>query len=225
MDKIGIITYDIPHLKTEQIIHSFLYYNYDINIYALPFIIRNVRDVVFKHRPDQKEATHPKLIADNNSLNYYYCKDDSYIDDNCKYYIITGANILSKECIRNKIIINCHPGLIPSCRGLDSFKWSIYHMKPLGITLHIIDENIDSGKILSTMETNVYKDDTIQMLARRHYENEIFVLSNFKMFLNNPVFYEGKIIPDIPRKRMPKNKELEMINQFQEYVIYYSRKK
>ena len=71
-----------------------------------------------------------------------------------------GAGILSKECVENKKIINSHPGIIPASRGLDSFKWAIYENKPLGVSLHCIDKEVDSGEIISIIPTTVYKTET-----------------------------------------------------------------
>ena len=47
------------------------------------------------------------------------------------YCLITGAGILDKKIIGNKKILNIHPGIIPTTRGLDSFKWAIYNLNPL----------------------------------------------------------------------------------------------
>jgi phosphoribosylglycinamide formyltransferase-1 len=89
--------------------------------------------------------------------------------------------------VRGKKIINCHPGILPAVRGLDAFKWTIYEMKPLGVTLHYIDEEVDSGEIISVIPTPIFITDDLETLARRHYENEIYVLSNFEEYLNRPV--------------------------------------
>ena len=40
------------------------------------------------------------------------------------FFIITGAGILDVSFAEGKPIA-CHPGIIPTNRGLDSFKWAI----------------------------------------------------------------------------------------------------
>ena len=39
----------------------------------------------------------------------------------CDYYIVAGAGILSKECLKGKRVLNGHPGIIPLVKGLDAF--------------------------------------------------------------------------------------------------------
>ena len=51
--------------------------------------------------------------------------------------------LIESEFCSAATIINCHAGLVPESRGLDAFKWAIYHGRPLGNTLHIIDQNIE----------------------------------------------------------------------------------
>lgn len=47
-------------------------------------------------------------------------------------------------------IINCHPGRLPHYRGVRPVNWALRNGDDLaGITLHIIDEGIDSGPILA----------------------------------------------------------------------------
>jgi phosphoribosylglycinamide formyltransferase-1 len=152
-------------------------------MFALPFTPRKQRVTLFNHRPDQTDAIAAKTLAEKHTIPYCACGNDEEIDDSCDVYIILGAGILSENGIKGKKIINCHPGIIPACRGVDSFKWAIYDMKPLGITLHYIDAQVDAGDIIAVAPTNVYKTDSLATLARRHYENEINVISHFAYYL------------------------------------------
>ena len=127
--------------------------------------------------------------------------------------------MLSKDAIKGKKIINCHSGIIPISRGLDAFKWAIYYERPLGVTLHYIDEEADKGRIISIRRTNVYITDSLETLARRHYENEIDMLSDFDKFLGNSVFdvdYK-KLDETEPTRRMPIDIEMQMARKFEEY--------
>ncbi len=44
--------------------------------------------------------------------------------------------------------INLHPSLLPFNRGKHGYYWSIIDGTPFGVTIHFINEGIDSGKIL-----------------------------------------------------------------------------
>jgi methionyl-tRNA formyltransferase len=45
-------------------------------------------------------------------------------------------------------VINIHPSLLPYGRGSDPCVWAIYDNQPSGITIHWIDEGIDTGNLL-----------------------------------------------------------------------------
>ena len=219
---IGLITYHFPHLKTEQLLQYFVNIpEIKLKIYALPYVERKERVILFPHRPNQKDAVAPEVIAEKHNIPYIKCKDDTDIDDTNELYLILGSGIISSKAITGKKIINCHPGIIPACRGLDAFKWAIYYMQPLGITLHYIDEKIDAGEIISVVSTNVYKTDSVLTLARRHYENEINCMANILEHIKNPNNPYRGIKSSENRMRMPIEMEKEMAIIFEKYVEKY----
>jgi phosphoribosylglycinamide formyltransferase 1 len=225
INNIGIITYNYPHLKTEQVFQRIVNKPYKYKVFALPFRSRKNRSVLFKHRPDQSQSVSPEVIAKKHKIPFFLCNSDEDIDSSCDIYLILGAGILSSNCVKNKKIINCHPGIIPASRGLDSFKWSILEKKPIGITLHYIDEKVDAGEIISVIPTNVYIEDTIETLARRHYENEIDCMSNFDYYLNNNKNEYKNIEIGEAKMRMPIEKEQQMLDSFNEYSNKYGKEK
>ena len=218
INNIGLITYHYPHLKTEQVLQKLLLKSYKYKMFALPFKQRKQREILFVHRPEQSSAAAPQILAEKHGIPYIKCLNDEDIDDSCDVYLILGAGIISGSCIAGKKIINCHPGIIPACRGLDSFKWAIYGMKPMGITLHYIDAKVDAGEIVSVVPTNVYRTDSFIALARRHYENEIDCLSNFDEYLLNPINSFVGIEASENKMRMPLEKEKELAKRFSEYI-------
>ena len=65
------------------------------------------------------------------------------------YLIIAGCGAIIKDNILSlSCPINIHPGLLPQFRGLDPVLWAIDKKEPLGATVHIMDEGIDTGDIL-----------------------------------------------------------------------------
>jgi phosphoribosylglycinamide formyltransferase-1 len=221
MEKIGLITYYYPHLKTEQIVQEFLKRHYELKMYALPYKPRKERVALFQHRPNQIDAIATEVIAEKHKITYIKCEKDTDIDNSCDLYLVCGAGIISKECIKGKKIINCHPGIIPASRGLDSFKWTIYDMKPLGITLHYIDENVDAGEIITVIPTNVYKTDSISTLARRHYENEIHCMIDFMEYTKKQQNQYKGIEKGEAKMRMPIEREKELLMNFERYTEKY----
>jgi phosphoribosylglycinamide formyltransferase-1 len=187
-------------------------------MFALPYTPRRQRKTLFEHRPEQTDAIVPEILAEKHNIPYLSCESDEDIDNSCDLYVILGAGLLSEKCVTGKKIINCHPGIIPACRGLDAFKWAIYDMKPLGITLHYIDVQVDMGEIISIIPTNIYKTDSLATLARRHYENEIDCISNFAYYLETPQNPFFAIESSESRRRMPLEQEREFVRRFSDYT-------
>jgi phosphoribosylglycinamide formyltransferase-1 len=223
--KVGVITYAFPHLKTEQLVHNLMRQAargadnicYRIALLALPFVQRKEREVLIPHRPTQSEAASTKELAAANRLEYLECSYDN-IPGQYEYYLVGGAGIIPAHAIGNKKIINAHPGIIPAARGLDAFKWSIFNMVPLGVTLHYIDRDVDKGERIAMVRTPVYAGDSLAVLARRHYELEVDMMSNFVSYIRNPVRLDDLPGERPSRMRMPTDIERQTISRFDQYV-------
>ena len=48
--------------------------------------------------------------------------------------------------------INTHPSLLPFGRGKFPAFWALYEGTPYGVSLHMVDEGIDTGNLISTKE-------------------------------------------------------------------------
>ncbi len=223
--KIGIITYKTNHLKTEQIVNIFMqqYSPKDIVMYALPFVHRPTRDVLFEHRPNQNIGVDTEILAAGYGIKYNYCSNgDRDIDNGADIYIITGAGIISEECVKGKKIINCHPGIIPLSRGLDAFKWAINDAVPIGVTLHYIDAKVDFGDIIAVEPTPLFSCDTLQSFARRHYELEIEILSHFEHYLTDQPNEYADAPVGVAHMRMKREVEEKLIMKFEDYKKKYA---
>jgi phosphoribosylglycinamide formyltransferase-1 len=222
--RLGIITYDHAHLKTEQLVDRFLLKNMlgrdrklDLVLLALPFSSRPARTVLLSHRPDQEKSVGTRELSARHGLQFLPCTYDS-IPDVADYYLVAGAGIISEAAIGNKKIVNVHPGVIPSARGLDAFKWSILLGIPLGVTLHFIDAEVDAGETIAVIETPVYSTDSLETLSRRHYERELDVAVEFLTFLDGKSKGSSATYPEQPaRNRMPLKIEQDMVANFDAY--------
>jgi methionyl-tRNA formyltransferase len=63
--------------------------------------------------------------------------------------------------------LNVHPGLLPYARGYNPNVWSIVEDLPAGVTIHWMDEGIDTGDIVATREVPTSFDDTGKDLYER----------------------------------------------------------
>lgn len=222
--KVGIITYQTNHLKTQQVFEGLIknYPDDEYIFYGLPFVKRAERKVFLAHRPDMSAGMDSRELAKKYGCEYVVCNSDLDIDDRCDMYLILGAGILSEKCIKGKKILNEHPGIIPTSRGLDAYKWAIYNLEPVGNTLHYIDASVDSGEIIAVICTPVLKDDTLQDFAMRHYKCEIDMMINYKRYLSAPINEKTNAPEREPHMRMRLETEKELSNKFEQYKKYYA---
>jgi len=63
--------------------------------------------------------------------------------------------------------INTHPSLLPYGRGKHYNFWSIVDHVPFGVSLHVVDEGVDSGDIVAQFEIPYDWEDTGGSLYRK----------------------------------------------------------
>ena len=83
--------------------------------------------------------------------------------------------LLSKDFVRAfpDKIINIHPSLLPSFKGLDAQKQAIeYGAKISGCTVHFVDEDLDHGAIILQKAVEISDDDTAESLSAKILEQE-----------------------------------------------------
>lgn len=66
--------------------------------------------------------------------------------------------------------INCHAGKLPFYRGRNVLNWALINdEKTFGITVHYVDEGIDTGDIIAQREYQITDSDTYATLLERAY--------------------------------------------------------
>jgi methionyl-tRNA formyltransferase len=63
--------------------------------------------------------------------------------------------------------VNVHPAYLPYNRGAHPNVWSIVDGTPAGVTVHYIDEKVDTGDIIGRRQVTVAPADTAETLYRR----------------------------------------------------------
>ena len=97
---------------------------------------------------------------------------DAAIDESgARYVCLAGfMRILSGDFVARRAgrIVNIHPSLLPSFRGLDTHERALEAgVKLHGATVHIVTETLDDGPILAQAALPVLADDTAETLAAR----------------------------------------------------------
>lgn len=103
----------------------------------------------------------------------------------CNEIIATYQLVFSLHCkqifparlVNNTTCINFHPGYNPHNRGWYPQVFSIINKKPIGATIHVMDEQIDHGAIIAQQQVNICSNDTSCDVYNRVIELEKKLIS------------------------------------------------
>jgi phosphoribosylglycinamide formyltransferase-1 len=100
------------------------------------------------------------------------------------------------ERFRNRVI-NVHPALLPSFPGLDAIEQTLEHgVRVTGVTVHYVDEGVDSGPILLQRAVDVpYTRDREQLEAAIHRAEHELLPEAIRLIAADG----ARIDPDNPR--------------------------
>ena len=133
------------------------------------------------------------LIAKKNNIPAYTFKNILILEEevsklilhyNTDLLVLAGfMKILSSKFIHSltyNSIINLHPSLLPSFQGKNAIEQALdYGVKYTGITIHYVDEGIDTGMIIDQAILSIEEDDTpITLQARiKIIEHDLYPLT------------------------------------------------
>jgi methionyl-tRNA formyltransferase len=164
-----------------------------VTILAFPFTARVQSRPIFQDRPDQIEDFNVRVMCERYSFRYVAMEGWSEADathlgstnDLPDVFVTCIGKIIPPAFLANRTFLNAHPGLLPQNRGVDAFKWSVVNGWPIGVTLHIIDENVDAGWILRRQRVPIYPTDDLRAVADRAYALECDLLADFELWLRS----------------------------------------
>lgn len=106
------------------------------------------------------------------------------------YMKLVGRTLLNAFKHR---IINIHPSLLPSFKGLDAQKQALeYGVKVSGCTVHIVTAKMDDGPILGQRVVPVFEDDTVDSLTQRILVQEHQLLPEVIQSIANQQFIKKR---------------------------------
>lgn len=86
------------------------------------------------------------------------------------YMRIIGQTLLSHYSNR---ILNIHPSLLPSFPGLHGIKDAYeYGVKVTGVTVHLVDDGVDTGPIIAQEPVMILAEDTLESLEEKIHQTE-----------------------------------------------------
>ncbi|MFX1570629.1 MAG: formyltransferase family protein [Promethearchaeota archaeon] len=86
------------------------------------------------------------------------------------FIVSYGYRHIIKKPILDKFkgrAINLHISYLPWNRGADPNLWSFLEDTPKGVTIHYLDDGIDTGDIIAQTKIKIYEDDTLKTTYQR----------------------------------------------------------
>ena len=117
-------------------------------------------------------------------------------------------HILGPEILEIAPCINLHKSLLPWNRGANPSYWTLRDGTPAGVTIHLMDEGIDTGPILAQREVAVLPADTSRTLYDRLELAQVVLFEEFW-----PAWCEGKVTPRPQRWRGTYHEKADMVAQ------------
>ena len=125
-------------------------------------------------------------IAKNANIPSYSWKNVSELEEevlkliieyNVKLLVLAGyMRLLSKNFVNSlpsKFIVNVHPSLLPKYKGMNAIKQALDDSAQYtGVTIHYVDEGMDSGSIIKQNIIKINENDTEETLKDRLQEIE-----------------------------------------------------
>lgn len=166
-----------------------------INRYKINLVISSKKDAYGLDRA-LNEGIEALYLEDNNKI--IKILEEKDID----FIVLAGyLKKLDKKIIeiyKNKII-NIHPSLIPSFSGKGYYGEKVHKavyesgVKITGATVHIVDENFDTGNIILQKEVKIGNFDTADIIAKNVLEVEHkIIVEALLLMINNRVIIKNK---------------------------------
>ncbi|MED4226577.1 phosphoribosylglycinamide formyltransferase [Neobacillus cucumis] len=113
------------------------------------------------------------------------------IERNVDFIILAGYMRLLGHVLLHAYegnIINVHPSLLPSFKGKDAIGQALeYGVKVTGVTVHYVDEGMDTGAIITQQAVTIDSVETKETLMKKIQEVEHKLLPEVIQILSNKV--------------------------------------
>ena len=137
--------------------------------------------------------------------------------EECDIFIsVLYDKILNKNFLTQRPCHNFHPATLPEYRGVGAYSWVFINEEDkTGITLHLIDEGIDTGDIIEIREFLISPSDTAYTLHSRGAE---IIYKMFKDWYHDILNQNFTAIKQTKKYKMYNQKDLENAKNITKYI-------
>ncbi len=150
----------------------------EVGYYCLDWLINNFKEdlAAVVTISENKLAS---LAVQENIANHIFISDLEYLEFLSTYnispdlgFLLWWPKIISAKIINsvNSCFVNTHPSLLPFNRGKHYNFWCLVEQCPFGVSLHIVEEGIDCGPIISQSPIPYTWEDTGESLFYKAIE-------------------------------------------------------
>ena len=227
---ITVLTYDHPHKKTQDLLFNLVMSGYrDIQVIATEWIERSNFGGLYNY---VNKPIPINLSTYCSYLSILFIRRNQKLEDVLSYdlkkgdkILLGGSGVLPENIVEDYFIINSHPAYLPYCRGLDALKWSIYYGYPIGVTTHVVNKDVDKGRIIEQEIVPVNFTDSFHSIAKRQYDTEIEMLVKSVELTKDKKKYNLLKIEDTVHtkdigvnRRIPHRQEIVMMKRLQKII-------
>ena len=222
---IVLFCYNFPHRKTIDFFYKLYENKFNISLILAANHVNIARPRSAMSLPKQQITDSINQLAKKYNIPFFVVKHNSQetisLMKNYKinFGVISGARILNNEVI-NAVkygILNFHPGLLPSIRGLDSVLWAIHKNQPIGVTAHLINEKIDSGLLVCQKKIDISVNDNIESLCEKNYQLQLYLLPISLNLILKDQNFKDLTLGEYNHK-MSYKMQLMVIKKFNQYI-------
>lgn len=161
------------------------------SIYKLNFfLISENKDAYVLIRAKRLNISSMIIEWDKNDRSKFFKKLDEFCNKFEPELIILAGfmKIIPDFFIRKYYpkIINIHPSLLPAFKGLNAIKKAYkYGVKYTGITIHYVNEGVDTGPIIDQFAFRINKNDNLEKIEQKIHKLEH---KNYSKVIENILF-------------------------------------
>ncbi len=151
----------------------------------------NLPDYCVPPKSYQDRGTHEKAICD------IFEKHDVQLVVLAGYMRILTPDFI--KAYHNKIV-NIHPALLPSFPGAHGIRDAYeYGVKVTGVTVHFVDEGVDSGPIIAQVPVVIEENDSMEILeAKIHAEEHKLYIRALQLITEKRIRISGRKVHITP---------------------------
>jgi phosphoribosylglycinamide formyltransferase-1 len=117
-----------------------------------------------------------KLISSRNRENFSEQAKEVLDKNDCENLILFYDKLIGEPLISMKKVVNVHPSLLPSFKGMNAVKQSLdAGVKLFGCTLHLVNKELDDGQILYQIASPVPQSNNLEFAMKLSFIHKTFL--------------------------------------------------